>query len=197
MERKSTVFLTVVAVLTLLIAVVGATFAYFTVTITGNENATSTVIKTANIKIVYTKGQDLTLNSAEPGGSGTLTFTVQNEGDRSLQYYVKWIDVVNTFYTGEHPEELKYSVSVTDGNSSSLYTLSNITAPGSNGYININSTDPITIGPGVTHNYSITMNFIDTSSVQNYNQGKTFSAAVDVELAGNVYYSTNNVNSGE
>ena len=197
MERKSTVFLTVIAVLTLLIAVVGATFAYFTVTITGNETATSTIIKTANIKITYTKGQDLALDSAEPGSSGTLTFSVQNEGDRSLQYYVKWTDVVNTFYTGEHPEELKYSVSVTDGNASSLYTLSNITAPGSDGYININSTDPITIAPGVTHNYSITMNFIDTSSVQNYNQGKTFSAAADVELVGNIYYSTDNVYSGE
>lgn len=41
MERKNTVLLTVVAVATLLVAVVGATFAYFTAT--GNVNAQSTV----------------------------------------------------------------------------------------------------------------------------------------------------------
>ncbi len=41
MERKNTMLLTVVAVATLLVAVVGATFAYFTAT--GNVNAQSTV----------------------------------------------------------------------------------------------------------------------------------------------------------
>ena len=197
MERKSTVFLTVIAVLTLLIAVVGATFAYFTVTITGNENATSTIIKTANIKITYTSGDNIYIENAEPGSTGTLTFTVENEGDRALDYYVKWSDVVNTFAESEHPEELVYSVAVTDGSSNSLYTLNNTIAPSTDGYININSTDPITIAPGVTHHYAITLTFMEMNSAQNYNQGKTFSAEADIELAGDQYFSTDAVYSGE
>lgn len=197
MERKSTVFLTVIAVLTLLIAVVGATFAYFTVTITGNENATSTIIKTANIKITYTSGDNIYIENAEPGSTGTLTFTVENEGDRALDYYVKWSDVVNTFASSEHPEELVYSVAVTDGSSNSLYTLNNTIAPSTDGYININSTDPITIAPGVTHHYAITLTFMEMNSAQNYNQGKTFSAEADIELAGDQYFSTDAVYSGE
>ncbi len=39
MERKNTVLLTVIAVATLLVAVVGATFAYFTATTTGGTNS--------------------------------------------------------------------------------------------------------------------------------------------------------------
>ena len=197
MERKSTVFLTVIAVLTLLIAVVGATFAYFTVTISGNENATSTIIRTANIKITYTSGDNIYIENAEPGSTGTLTFSVENEGDRALDYYVKWTDVVNTFAEGTHPEELVYSVTVTDGSSNSLYTLSNTIAPSTDGYININSNDPITIAPGVTHNYSITLSFYEMNSAQNYNQVRTFSAEADIELAANQYFSTDAVYSGE
>ena len=41
------------------------------------------------------------------------------------------------------------------------------------------------------------MTFEETSSAQNYNQGRTFTGAVDIELAGNNYYSTDDVYSGE
>ncbi|MBO4245815.1 MAG: hypothetical protein J5892_03660 [Bacilli bacterium] len=202
MERKNTVFLTIIAVATLLIAVIGATFAYFSVIITGNESATSTIIRTANIKITYTAGTNINLTSASPGDTANLTFSVANEGDRELSYKVKWTDVANTFgsLVGEVSgvaEELYYTVNVVDNNSNSVYTLSRTTAPSTNGYINLNSGNAITIAGGVTHNYTLTMTFEETSSAQNYNQGRTFTGAVDIELAGNNYYSTDDVYSGE
>ena len=46
MEKKNVVFLTVLAVATLLTAVVGTTFAYFTATVQGNGSATTTTITT-------------------------------------------------------------------------------------------------------------------------------------------------------
>ena len=202
MERKNTVFLTIIAVATLLVAVIGATFAYFSVIITGNETATSTIIRTANIKITYTAGTNISLTSASPGDTANLTFSVANEGDRELSYKVKWTDVTNTFgstigeVTGV-PEELYYTVNVVDNNSNSVYTLSRTTAPSANGYINLNSGNAITIAGGVTHNYTLTMTFEETSSAQNYNQGRTFTGAVDIELAGNNYYSTDDIYSGE
>lgn len=197
MERKSTVVLTAIAVLTLLIAVIGATFAYFTVRISGNESATSTIIKTANIKITYTKGNDISIQEGVPGASGILTFSVENDGDETVDYYVRWSDVVNTFYEGAHPEELVYSVDCRDGSNNALYTASNVIVPSVNALVSINSGDPISIAPGVTHNYSITVTFLEMSSVQNYNQGKTFSSAIEVELADNQYFSTSAVYSGE
>ena len=39
MEKKNVIFLSVIAVATLLTAVVGTTFAYFTATVTGNETS--------------------------------------------------------------------------------------------------------------------------------------------------------------
>ena len=41
MDKKNTMLLTVIAIATLLVAVVGATFAYFSVTATNNATATT------------------------------------------------------------------------------------------------------------------------------------------------------------
>ena len=49
MEKKNMVLLTVIAVATLLVAVVGATFAYFTATSTTTGNETTTSAKTAQL----------------------------------------------------------------------------------------------------------------------------------------------------
>lgn len=57
MERKNTILLTVIAIATLLVAVVGATFAYFTATVTTKENdnagATFNSARLANIEFKY------------------------------------------------------------------------------------------------------------------------------------------------
>lgn len=200
MERKNTVFLTIIAIATLLVAVIGATFAYFSVIITGNDTATSTVIRTANIKITYTAGDSINLENVEPGVNGDMTFTVANDGDRALEYKVKWTNVTNTFPStidgvAGNNDELTYTVNAVSG-ADSIATLAATAAPTADGYINLNSGNPITIAAGATHSYTIHMEFVETSSEQNYNQGRTFSAAVEVELAGNTYYSTDNVYSG-
>lgn len=49
MEKKNMILLTVIAVSTLLVAVVGATFAYFTATTTSQGNNTTTTVKTQQI----------------------------------------------------------------------------------------------------------------------------------------------------
>ena len=61
MERKNMVLLTVIAVATLLVAVVGATFAYFTATVTdersGDENNGTTKLEAATIDSTTVVGQ--------------------------------------------------------------------------------------------------------------------------------------------
>lgn len=66
MEKKNTMLLTVIAVATLLVAVVGATFAYFTATSTGDE---ATVVQ------VTTES----LSSTTATGSGTIKLDVTAE----------------------------------------------------------------------------------------------------------------------
>jgi hypothetical protein len=58
MENKSnTLLLTVIAVATLLVAVIGATFAYFTAQISGNtDSETPVVVRSATLEINFADG---------------------------------------------------------------------------------------------------------------------------------------------
>ncbi len=70
MEKKNTILLTVIAVATLLVAVVGATFAYFTAAGSGTGTGTASTGTTASVgdnKIVLTHTGD-TADVAYPGG---------------------------------------------------------------------------------------------------------------------------------
>ena len=76
-QRNNTILLTVIGVATLLVALVGATFAYFSATITNNSNQSVNITTATPVSLVYT-GAELKLENVLPGNSSTNTFTVQN-----------------------------------------------------------------------------------------------------------------------
>ena len=90
MERKNTVLLTVIAIATLLVAVVGATFAYFTATSTssGDDVGTATA-KTAKVGGAKLEASSITQvgKMDYPGGvliTGTkVELSKQDEGDQN------------------------------------------------------------------------------------------------------------------
>jgi len=55
-NRQNTLLLTVIAVATLLVAVIGATFAYFTANVTNQETASSVKLTAATLEIAYADG---------------------------------------------------------------------------------------------------------------------------------------------
>lgn len=123
MEKKNVVFLTVLAVATLLTAVVGTTFAYFTATVQGNGSATTTTITTANnLGITYSDGEAIQGNSIIPGWvSSTKHISVTNNGTVPVKYQIAWADVVNTFSKGANTtDDLVYSVVETSASNAVL-----------------------------------------------------------------------------
>ena len=80
MEKKNTMLLTVIAVATLLVAVVGATFAYFSLTIEGNATTTNATVTTGGVA---------TLTYKEGTKSATLTVTASDmaKPDSERKYY--------------------------------------------------------------------------------------------------------------
>ena len=61
MEKKNTMLLTVIAVATLLVAVVGATFAYFSLSVSGNAKNTTAEVKSSSVGLVSLSGGGKTL----------------------------------------------------------------------------------------------------------------------------------------
>ena len=125
MEKKNVVFLTVLAVATLLTAVVGTTFAYFTATVTGNPTTPSATITTANnLGITYSDGDQITGTYIAPGWvSVTKHIKVTNNGDNPVNYQIAWKNVSNSFKKGASltTDDLVYSL-VETTNSNAVLT---------------------------------------------------------------------------
>lgn len=201
----STVLLTVIAIATLVVALVGATFAYFTATVQGNNEASSIVIRTASIgNIVYENGTELTLENAYPGAySNKITFTVSSvDNDAALPYELSWVEVSNDFVLdSEGNSDLVYSLEGTASGTGTLVDLS-LDSTYDNGFAAVPTVGPVKIGSGSlaaggeTHTYEMQVHFKETATDQNSNQGKTFAGKIKVTTnnSDTTYYNSENPN---
>ena len=193
-SRGSIVLLTVIAIATLLVAIVGATFAYFTVTISGNDTATSILVKTATLGITYTDGQAIVAENIVPGQAiPTRTFTIRNTSTIAMTYHVDWIEVINDRVDNSGAQvpfqdlvftvvgtitEQRTNLSDPAGTPQSITTPTNV--PTTSGRMLSN----MTIAPGETHSFTLTLTFPELGVPQDYDQGKVFSARIQVAADG-------------
>ena len=127
-HKTNTVLLTVIGIATLLIAVIGATFAYFTAQISGNETVPTIQVGAGTLMIEYEGGtpqlhpagateivpQETTPVTA-PFGAPIITkefsLTGNNSTDSVMPYTLAMVVNNNTFRTGS----LKYTLTVNSG----------------------------------------------------------------------------------
>ena len=187
--KGNTVLLTVIAVATLLVAVIGATFAYFSVTITGNDTASSVIVKTGTLGITFNDGSFINATNIQPDDViPSKTFTVANTGTYAITYTVEWTNVVNTFGitdsnnpTGRTDMEYGIAGTVTTGTGTAGSVSAGTTVKGvASG--DIAGLTEITILPGAVHTYVLTFVFEDTDLPQDYDQGRTFSAQLQIYI---------------
>lgn len=192
-KKGNTVLLTVIAVATLLVAVVGATFAYFTASVAGNDTASSIIVKTAEIgTIVYENGTEVKLENAYPGATtAEMTFTVAADAKATanVNYTVNWANVTNGFAVKEdlvYTLKSEITTAGTKGTGTLVPAKTAAVAPST-------SATPISIGngtltPGETHTYKLQLHFKETGADQNSNQGKEFIGKIEVSTSDNAYY---------
>lgn len=80
-NKGQTIFLSVIGIATLLVAIIGATFAWFSVNVTGNDQASSIIVTTATLgSIVFADGDTINLSNIRPEYSpiATKNFTITN-----------------------------------------------------------------------------------------------------------------------
>lgn len=145
------------------------TYAFFSAGIDGNEDATEQLVTTGTLSIVYTDSPEINYSDIEPGWSVTKTLTVSNTGTLDASYSLVWQNLTNEIVNNE----LVYSSTCTSQqgyvcNSGFLDTA--VPSTGTNVPV---LTDRV-IKPNDTHTLTLTFNFIEISSAQNYNQSKSF-----------------------
>ena len=158
-----------IAILTVSILMLATvSYAYFTANVEGNDKAKVTTVTAGEMKLEYKGDANVNLANILPGETRTITFTVTNIGTVTAQYNVDLIDVTNTF---EHQEELQFSLKRDSKEVKGESQLPNN---------DITLQEGISIGVEETHNYTLTIHYIETNSEQNYNQNKNFNCSIQI-----------------
>ena len=174
MKDNKILFGTFIALLLLLTT--GLSYAWFSASISGNENAKSVVVEAGTLKLTYTDGPAINAQYIKPGWSTTKEVSVKNNGTLGAYYNIIWQSLTNTIINNE----LVLSATCQRLNSAGTVegTCESISqAPISDMKI----AKKISIESGITHKYTFTILFKDTNANQNYNQGKEFNGVLGIE----------------
>ncbi|MEG2618707.1 MAG: InlB B-repeat-containing protein [Bacilli bacterium] len=171
LDKKITTVLGVSCIFSLLLAIIGASTAFFTSNIIGNNNASSMLVTAGSLSIDYSDGEEINIKNALPGDSDSKVFRVTNNGTAAVHYNIRWDNVRNNFNT---KSDVVYSIKNTNGR----IITNEIIAPEFNEYVPL-ATD-IVINPNEIHEYMFKITFKETFSNQNDNQGKVFSGRLQI-----------------
>lgn len=195
-NKGQSIFLSIVGVATLLVAIIGATFAYFSITVQGNENASSINVTTAVVgDVVFADGPEINGENIYPNWEMTKRFTISNStvgATDQIDYVIKLLVTANTLTPVANGKFVHDLIGVTTTNSGTLgsvavntpvpLTLADRTAGGES-----NPTEQIATGQlnGVdSHTYDYHIEFVESGGDQNSAQGKAFSGKLQVEVSG-------------
>lgn len=177
---KDYIFFGIVSILCL--AIIGITYAYFSLQVEGNGK--DIVLNSGSLKLRYIDGEVITLSSAYPGDTISKTVTVENTGTRNATYSLYWSDLINTILKDELSltMECKSYKNYGKSNQTESGTCSNIetTVPYSEESSSTAIKKNISIETGITQEYKITVIFENKDYDQNYNKKKSFAGKVDV-----------------
>lgn len=190
MEKKNVIFLSVIAIATLLTAVVGTTFAYFTATVTGNQSANNVTVSTDTLGVTYAQTSSISVANWVPGNSASMRFSVANGSENDTKFNLVWNQgVTNTIASAADAKDITYTLYSCTGAEDATCTTELVTAaqlPAANAASTtaIPEAANLTVKANGTNYYKLTVNFAETNKEQNSLQGKSFAGTIIVGAAG-------------
>ncbi len=171
-DKKPNIIAIIRAIVLLVLAVVGLSYAFFSAFIKNGETDPSIEGTGANLSLVYTDGKSvITSSNIMPGWSATKTFTVTNNGEADTYYKLNISNITNEFVEGG----LTFSIASADGGTS--------VAEQAVGTTTRTISPSITIAEGATHTYTITAKYVNLDKDQTPDLGKSFSYTIGIEAS--------------
>ncbi len=179
---NKTLFLSIVTVFLFILAMFGITYAFFSIVVTGNEQASSIVVNVANLgTVTFTDGNEINAENIYPMEENeriSKVFSITaSENTVDIDYTIYLTITANTFIQ-QFENEFTYTLNGTSNNSGTTTTNVSEEVPGVGEHI---------IGTGVLkaggdiHTYTFTIGLNEMDSNQNSNQSKEFAGKLSVE----------------
>ena len=185
-ERKqtnsSTIVLTTIGIIALVIVCIGGSYAYFTATATSNEQT----ITTGTLTTRYTSGQDINASNIVPteeAGAQLHKFSVQNTGNQPATLKLSLVETsLKKGASDTTSANLKWALYEVSDDSYTVYDSSIAGGDFSNTSSPLSIKDAISINSKETKYYVLRIWLNETGSVQNEDQGMTFSAKIRADM---------------
>ena len=173
-KDKMTLFVT--GMFLLLIMTTGLSYAYFSASVKGNENAKNVVVEAGTLSLVYTDGPEIKAQNIKPGWSTTKEVSVKNTGTLDTNYNIIWQSLTNEITNNE------MVISATCQRLNASGTVEGTCESISQAAISdMTIAKRVSIESGITHKYTFTILFKETNVDQNTNQGKKFNGVLGIE----------------
>ena len=173
-KDKMTLFVT--GMFLLLIMTTGLSYAYFSASVKGNENAKNVVVEAGTLSLVYTDGPEIKAQNIKPGWSTTKEVSVKNTGTLDINYNIIWQSLTNEITNNE------MVISATCQRLNASGTVEGTCESISQAAISdMTIAKRVSIESGITHKYTFTILFKETNADQNTNQGKKFNGVLGIE----------------
>lgn len=196
MKENKSLLIVVIAVSTLLVAIVGASFAFFAANITGNGSNNVTVTTSTLDSLVYTAGNAISFIATQQNfyegapslygeSTSTVALTANNQESATYCYTVDLVITSNNFVysTEELTPEIVYSVSKSLAGGSYFDIITNADITNTTGTIHIPTAFEGTVYSHVisastsnttTDSIKIRVSMINLETNQETNEGKNF-----------------------
>ncbi len=150
-----------------LVMLLSVSYAYFVSKVEGNEDAKATDITAEKMELEYDGTSIVGIENALPGDKKVITFTVRNIGTVTTQYNVDLTNVTNGFIKDELVYSIKRNKEEAKGETPLPKSATTLL-------------EGVSIEKDQTNTYELTIEFKETYSEQNYNQGKEFNGLIQI-----------------
>ena len=189
-NESKTTFMLMLWIITLFVMITGASFAYFSIRVKGNKEASSIIINSANVgAVVFFDGQEIKANEIYPGWFKEKTFTISNN-DRAasdlIDYEIYLIVKENTLGVTANAGTNKYFVheltGVSTTNNGTLINVSQTAVPNTTGSHLLSENKGI-LNKNDSHTYKYKISFLEANVQQNNSQSKSFEGVLNVQIS--------------
>lgn len=166
----------VISIFALVGIVAVGTYSFFTATVntTGDAGKNQSSINTANLKGTIKDGS-MTGDNLIPGESITKTFSVENTGDIDINFKLVWKSVTNEFV---NKNDLQ--VTLKEGTTEIIKASDKVILPNTQTTASDLKTG-LVIRSGETKNYTLTITYLNTTSDQSADMGKSLQAVIGID----------------
>ena len=184
MKNTNTIKIILISLITLVVlSLVGYSYAYFSLEIDGKPKEIT--MSTGDLRLIYKDETELKLVDAMPGDEVSKVITVKNIGTKKATYSLYWGNLINTIYyyelhvTLECKSYINYGETnqIESGTCDRIYKAVPISDTITSGYIK----KGISIEPGITQEYTVTVKFDNKTYPQDDNLDKTFTGKIGIE----------------